>query len=354
MYKAITLLTLIAASSAQFLPNGCPADLSARLLPHETDCAKFYSCLHGEKSEMSCQPGTLFDANLQVCNWSFAVKCSTPSQQQATETTKMAPTATRTTQFLPNGCPADFSIHYLLPHETDCSRYYSCSNGRKIEMPCGAGTLFDYQSQICNWPFAVTCYQGTTPSPPTTTTQAATTTTVAPTTGSSIDYLPNGCPADFSIHHLLPHETDCSRYYSCSNGRLIEMPCPGGLLFDFESQICDWPSMVTCNPGTTTQAPTTTTSTQAPTTTTTTDAPTTITATDAPTTTVDPTTTTETSIEFLPNGCPADFSIHLLLPHETNCAKFYSCSNGRKILMPCAPGTLFSFEGQVRILYLIS
>lgn len=58
---------------------------------------------------------------------------------------------------------------------------------------------------------------------------------------------------------------------------------------------------------------------------------------------------TETTPDFdvLPNGCPLDFSIHLLLPHETDCEKFYYCNFGQKVVRNCAPGTHFDPALQV-------
>lgn len=72
---------------------------------------------------------------LQRCTWPWAAICHVGSP----------PTTTTTTQapFLPNGCPSDFNVHLLLPHGTDCSRYYQCSNGEKIARSCGPGDLFD-------------------------------------------------------------------------------------------------------------------------------------------------------------------------------------------------------------------
>ncbi|CAF4741608.1 unnamed protein product [Pieris macdunnoughi] len=69
------------------------------------------------------------------------------------------------------------------------------------------------------------------------------------------DVLPNGCPRDFSVHHLLRHE-DCTKFYSCSNGVPIEMSCGPGTGFDFDLQICNWLHLVNCVP--TTDKPTTT------------------------------------------------------------------------------------------------
>jgi chitinase len=42
-------------------------------------------------------------------------------------------------------------IHYF-PHETDCSKYYWCINGEPKLQSCGAGTIWDWATNSCNWP----------------------------------------------------------------------------------------------------------------------------------------------------------------------------------------------------------
>ncbi|XP_070378373.1 mucin-17-like isoform X2 [Dermacentor albipictus] len=40
----------------------------------------------------------------------------------------------------------------LLPHESDCAKYYQCVHSRPILRTCGQSTIFDIQRQTCNWP----------------------------------------------------------------------------------------------------------------------------------------------------------------------------------------------------------
>lgn len=53
-------------------------------------------------------------------------------------------------EFLPNGCPADFNVHFLLPHESNCSRYYQCVFGNVVERECAPGTHFNAALQVCS------------------------------------------------------------------------------------------------------------------------------------------------------------------------------------------------------------
>ncbi|XP_049882504.1 mucin-5AC-like isoform X7 [Pectinophora gossypiella] len=65
---------------------------------------------------------------------------------------------------------------------------------------------------------------------------------------SSASYLPNGCPEDPHIHLLLPHETDCTKFYYCVHGEKHLRQCSGGLYFDPVYQVCNWPQNVDCQP----------------------------------------------------------------------------------------------------------
>ncbi len=48
------------------------------------------------------------------------------------------------------------------------------------------------------------------------------------------------CPEDQNdTYH--PHPTDPGKFCQCSNGVPYEMPCPEGMHFNPESNVCDWP-----------------------------------------------------------------------------------------------------------------
>lgn len=116
----------------------------------------------------------------QVCNWPHAVDCNRP-ETQTTETPTVEPltdfpstsdgttssphvtesaTSIKSTEStgVPDitvvtpspdyQCPSDPNVSLLLPHETDCSKFYVCTNGGKILMSCASGTLFDYKTQV--------------------------------------------------------------------------------------------------------------------------------------------------------------------------------------------------------------
>ncbi|XP_041980533.1 mucin-2-like [Aricia agestis] len=350
--------TTSATTKPEFLPNGCPVNPHIHwLLPHETDCTLFYYCVWGELVLRQCAPGTHFNSILQVCDWPQNANCSTstpttpqpttlqpttlePTTPQPTtlepttaeqttlepttseassagsttsepitpEITTLAPTtpeppttepttsATTKPEFLPNGCPVNPHIHWLLPHETDCTLFYYCVWGELVLRQCAPGTHFNTVLQICDWPQNANCTTSSpsTPKPTTSqpitpgpTTQGSTTASEAdstgPTTSESIspeitappsttpeqttpglttsvpitteiitqeptttELLPNGCPANPHIHCLLPHETDCTLFYQCVWGHLVLMHCGPGTYFNRTLQVCDWPHNAGC------------------------------------------------------------------------------------------------------------
>ncbi|KAI4502388.1 hypothetical protein M0802_002300, partial [Mischocyttarus mexicanus] len=57
----------------------------------------------------------------------------------------------------------------------------------------------------------------------------------------------NHCPAHDSgeVVHL-PHETNCSLFYKCDEGRKVLHQCPPGLDFNPILQVCDLPQFANC------------------------------------------------------------------------------------------------------------
>ncbi|CAD0206651.1 unnamed protein product [Chrysodeixis includens] len=54
------------------------------------------------------------------------------------------------------------------------------------------------------------------------------------------------CDPAGQIFLLLPHFVDCSKFYSCAHGIEVEFQCPGGTIFDFEQQTCNWSWAAQC------------------------------------------------------------------------------------------------------------
>jgi len=61
---------------------------------------------------------------------------------------------------------------------------------------------------------------------------------------------PGSCPLTDPLEYtvLIKHPTDCSSFFSCSNGVPIEEHCPAGLHFNDRLKVCDWPGNAKCVP----------------------------------------------------------------------------------------------------------
>ncbi|KAI8441638.1 hypothetical protein MSG28_015198 [Choristoneura fumiferana] len=362
------------------LPNGCPADFNIhQLLPHDTDCAKFYYCVHGEKVERECGPGTHFNPSLQICDWPHNAGCANAGSGEGNgsgengnsgedngsgengnsgEDDNNSGDGGNENGVLDNGCPADFNVHQLLPHESDCAKFYYCVHGEKVQRECGPGTHFNPVEQICDWPHNAGCANGGSGEDSGNSNEGGASgegdnteevdngnsgegdnteevdngnsgegeNTEEVDNGNSgennnvssaesneveVELLPNGCPADFDIHQLLPHESDCTKFYYCVHGEKQERECRDDLFFNPAIQVCDWPANVDCtnaNSGESnnnSEEPISTEETESA--------------------------SSEDNDGILENGCPADFDVHKLLPHPYYCDRFFYCVNGAKV-----------------------
>ncbi|KAJ8704688.1 hypothetical protein PYW07_011876 [Mythimna separata] len=243
-----------------FLENGCPVNSQIPfLLPHET-CEKYYECDDGEKIERDCQTGTVFNPDIQACDWPSNVpQCegspgatAPPPAPEGEE----PPLPDLDWEALPNGCPANFEIDWLLPHESECGLYYACDQGELIGLDCPAGLHFSPSRQICTWPAEAGCEfwtpdgcqsplgdEGCTGS------QKAVDTIVQESEqelAEEWEALPNGCPANYEIDFLLPHEDDCGKFYYCVHGGKVELSCADGTQFSTAEQRCVWPEEAGC------------------------------------------------------------------------------------------------------------
>ena len=56
------------------------------------------------------------------------------------------------------------------------------------------------------------------------------------------------CPVPDPLDHVvfIPHRTDCTKFYMCSNGVPIQQFCPSGLHFNPNLFVCDWPQNANC------------------------------------------------------------------------------------------------------------
>ncbi|XP_053611407.1 chondroitin proteoglycan-2-like [Plodia interpunctella] len=109
----------------------------------------------------------------------------------------------------------------LIPHK-NCNQYYQCVHGALMVRNCSSILYFNPETQECDWPANVDC--------------------------SKDDDLNNDvsrCSSGKVEGQFFAHE-NCSKYYRCVQGNLIEHTCHLGLLYNNEISQCDWPYNVDC------------------------------------------------------------------------------------------------------------
>lgn len=112
---------------------------------------------------------------------------------------------------------------------------------------CGGGK-YPLMSEIHKLLNGGTPSPTTTPPPlPPSTTLAPGAPTDGPTTGPSTTPSTAVGPCGGSQVGVVPHPTDCSRFYICGgNGNGLEFSCPAGTLFDPTLSVCNWADAVNC------------------------------------------------------------------------------------------------------------
>jgi len=81
----------------------------------------------------------------------------------------------------------------------------------------------------------------------TTTTATTTTSTIATTTTTTTVSVQANLPECSQGSIYLPHPSDCSKFFHCSNGEAQEKECQAGLYFNPNINVCDFPINVDCN-----------------------------------------------------------------------------------------------------------
>ncbi|XP_049298649.1 uncharacterized protein LOC125771744 [Anopheles funestus] len=174
--------------------NRCDSVPEGSLFP-APNCANFITCEGGSEREVACVPeGTLFDHERLVCDHPEFVTCY--SQE--------------------NRCTGRQN-GTLIPAES-CSNFIICMNEiENEEVTCApAGTLFDHQREVCDYPENVLCWES-----------------------DMCAGRPDGS---------LAPSRNCSNFFICEDGAIFEeITCqPQGTHFDWEREVCDIPENVKC------------------------------------------------------------------------------------------------------------
>ncbi|XP_023173170.2 peritrophin-48 [Drosophila hydei] len=153
------------------------------------DCTRFKHCSNrGELSIAKCSYGLYFDAKRKAC---LPVNI-TPEHQ----------------------CSCIMPEHSTLANSNDCRSYYRCEQGQAMLQQCPHNYYYDVTINSCLLDTRGEC-------------QPAVQLVQRPL---------QECQREGS--RLVPHSTDCSRYYVCIGSQAIELRCPQGQYFDVVSRYC--------------------------------------------------------------------------------------------------------------------
>ena len=117
----------------------------------------------------------------------------------------------------------------LHPNPTDCNKFLSCANGKQWIMDCPAGLHFNPELLVCDWPENANCS-------PTPSLRGS----VSESSDESSDET-----VQCEDGEQFPHE-DCTKYYLCIDGQLVEQSCAWGLRYHAEDEKCTFMFLVDC------------------------------------------------------------------------------------------------------------
>ncbi|KAL4712126.1 hypothetical protein ACJJTC_010987 [Scirpophaga incertulas] len=155
------------------------------LLPHFTDCNKFFMCDHGKEKLFSCPSDLIFDFELQTCNWKWATECilrdSTDEGSgdeiegsgddaagffsEESESFDVVQDDENEESEVPSefqsilNCHKSANASKRISYKGDCQRYWHCVSGTLKADYCSDGLFFNPQTQQCDFEANVKCDQ---------------------------------------------------------------------------------------------------------------------------------------------------------------------------------------------------
>lgn len=203
----------------EVISRKCPpkgSEGKAVKFPHECSCAIYYECKDGQLLRETCPNGLIYDYVREVCDYPYRAKCAKKQKFNYNF-------ARANSECPPTG-------HARIPHETKCSLYYECNNGKKRLQSCLQGHYFNPLIESCDLPWNTNCNNSPI-GPPSNDSNS---------TSECTECGCNNCITRF------PDPQNCSLYYQCENGEKVSKACPEHLYYDNVNQICDFPNNVDC------------------------------------------------------------------------------------------------------------
>ena len=177
-----------------------------------------------------------------------------PAGRRTTEPTSYAEVQTLAPTTTMTSCAAGAAF---IRDETDCSKYFQCSNSIAYLKQCPNGLVFNMLG-YCDWPENVSCKAPITTNAPVSTKAPVSTNAPVSTKAPLSTNAPLSTKAPVSTNapvsnnepcngggFIVSNPSDCSKFFICSNGIAIPKSCTDGLVFN-PQWFCDWPRNVNC------------------------------------------------------------------------------------------------------------
>lgn len=230
----------------------------------QSDCSSYVRCTKDLATKERCAQGLYFNPRTELCDHDYNVDCPGPEPQLR--------------------CPDPFGY---FPYPNECGRYVQCINGTAIVKSCSGVLHFDPKKKHCDWPWAAGCGDSNltpTPEPSSETVNCDCNCCLKPmgkdcksfilcinkvgferTCSSGLLFNPQteNCdfaenvectvaPPDIPIYScpeyqgLFPHPEDCQKFIHCDHGVAHVKNCPSDLHFNPQLKVCDWPYSAGC------------------------------------------------------------------------------------------------------------
>uniref|UniRef100_A0A336K6H2 CSON015610 protein n=1 Tax=Culicoides sonorensis TaxID=179676 RepID=A0A336K6H2_CULSO len=264
------------------------------LLPHSTDCNKFYHCFSGIAYEGNCPGELYFNPITSSCDYPSNVECKDKPEDDEEIV-----------------CPPPSETLDFIASKIRCDWYYICIQGVPSRQQCAENFHWNDERKRCEEAETANCQIGLSSTSAPSSTASPSSTTVLPPSSSTSEVPEEDekveCPSQQDIE-FIGSKVRCDWYYICLQGVPSRLTCAVGLHWCDERKQCESSETANCQIG--------------------------LTSTVSPSSTIAPS-------EF-DKYCNKN-DIHYL-PHPFKCNEYILCFDGNAVPQVCAPGLNFNLK----------
>lgn len=205
---------IVAPLVAGQLGERCAVSIDAtkpNFLPHPANCSKFFSCGSGIYEEMECPARLHYSDEKKICDWPSLADCKV--NKNGHQVPMLPDQVESPTGAKPGEKCVPSNIRNnprIAPFPGDCSKFLICTRVW-VKMHCPRGLLFSVETSHCEFPENAKC---------------------CPTCNGPT------LPTCFEEGLRLPNPTDCHKFYFCNNGTLLDLTCADGLVYSVYKRDC--------------------------------------------------------------------------------------------------------------------